>query len=350
MKLEQTERLFVESLFEDSVHSKKAISGGIKHVERLTGDASTRRYYRVDTKEKSYVVCLDTPPASSNVKDVIVEEFPFIVVQRVLEENGVRVPAVLDYDLTKGYILEEDLGDRTMLSLVARGQSAGEELSTYERCLELLIKIQTIDVNKYPTKNFAKMAFDEAKLMGEIEFSIKYFIGKFLEYEINDNERKILLSSYETICKRLSSKKMVLTHRDYHSRNIMAKGDELVVIDFQDARMGIPQYDLVSLLEDCYYQITPHNLERLKIMYWENFVKGKFDQSSYAEFEEYYDLMAMQRVLKAIGSFSYIYSLRADRRYLKYIGFGFEKLRTILLKYPEFKPVRQTLSLAYYES
>jgi aminoglycoside/choline kinase family phosphotransferase len=347
MKLEHSERLFVESLFADSVQSKKILSSGILNVDRLTGDASTRRYYRVETTNESYVVCIDTPSVNCDSKSGN-KKVPFLEIQSILQDNKIRVPRILDHDLSKGYILEEDLGDNTMLSAVARGQSIGEELSTYERCLELLINFQAIDVKKYSNKHFTKIAFDEQKLMSEVEFGIRYFVEKYLEYNMLDKERKLILNLFGTICKKLSLKKRVFTHRDYHSRNLMVKDDELVVIDFQDARMGIPQYDLVSLLEDCYYQITPKNLERLKIIYWENFVKGRFDQDSFVEFEEYYDLMAIQRVFKAIGSFSYIYSLRSDKRYLKYIGFGFEKLRTILLKYPEFKPLRQVLSLAYY--
>jgi aminoglycoside/choline kinase family phosphotransferase len=129
----------------------------------------------------------------------------------------------------------------------------------------------------------------------------------------------------------------------------MCKDNEHVVIDFQDARMGIPQYDLVSLLEDCYYSLNLDNLNNLKRYYWENFIKKNKKQTSYDEFLVLYDYMTIQRTFKAIGSFTYIYNLRNDERYLKYIGYSFEKLRKVLMKYDELKPLRLLLAKLYYE-
>ena len=142
---------------------------------------------------------------------------------------------------------------------------------------------------------------------------------------------------------------MVVCHRDYHSRNIMVVNEEVVVIDFQDARMGLPQYDLVSLLEDCYYKVSRDNKHDLKMIYWDNFLQKNCPQESKEEYLRLYDLMTIQRTFKALGSFAYIYKNRNDIRYLKYIGYAFENLRDVLFRYDEFRDLRVCLSEIYYE-
>src|SRR5690606_29219861 len=133
MKPEHAERLFVEELVSSSIRSFKIPHGPIKNVDKLTGDASTRRYYRVLVSEVSYVVCIDDPKSHN-------QEHPFLVLQKVLLENGVTVPDVLDVDLSKGYILEEDLGDQTMLTRLAEIRSVDEERSLYEASLDQMTK------------------------------------------------------------------------------------------------------------------------------------------------------------------------------------------------------------------
>ena len=151
-----------------------------------------------------------------------------------------------------------------------------------------------------------------------------------------DNKDKIerINSEFKKMCQQLSSYKMLLTHRDYHSRNIMVHQEQKIVIDFQDARQGIAQYDLVSLLEDCYYLIGDKNKSEL-INYYTEKIGLKHIGQDINEFQKNYDLMAIQRIYKAIGSFSFIYKGRKDLRYVKYIGFAMERLKQFLDKYSE---------------
>ena len=128
----------------------------------------------------------------------------------------------------------------------------------------------------------------------------------------------------------------------------MIKANDFVLIDFQDARLGTPLYDLASLLEDCYYQLPIDEKEKLKKEYYLRLEKF-YNIQSYAHFEKIYSLMSLQRVFKAIGSFSYIFDYRKDYRYLKYIGFAMEKLRRILIDGddPRFKELKFKLFSIY---
>jgi aminoglycoside/choline kinase family phosphotransferase len=343
MKPEQAEQFLIEELFRQSKERGILINDEIVSIDRLTGDASTRRYYRLFLKDTSLVACLDNPTISPD------ETNPFVSHQQFLKENGIRVPDILDINLSKGYILEEDLGDITYLSYLSRIKSDKEELKYYQIIIDQLLNLHKIPLDKITKSNISKLKFDYQKLMDEMEFTFKFFIKNFLQIQDEvfvENLRKEI----NLICHRLANEKMVLTHRDFHSRNLMVKNNEFIFIDFQDARLGIPQYDLVSLLEDCYYDLKEENRIFLKKYYYENFSDLQKNQKNFQNFELLYNDMLFQRVFKAIGSFSYIYATRKDVRYLKYIGFAMEKLRKMMLHDHRFESLRITLFEQYYVS
>lgn len=341
MKPEQSEKILVEELFKKSIKAQK-IDDVLEKIEKLTGDASTRKYYRVYCKTNSYVVCLDNP--SVDVK----EEPNFLVLQKVLESEGVRVPRIYDRELETGYILEEDLGDVTFLRDISKIENVEEEYSHYKKAIDLMVAIHKVGIENYKKEKFVGLAFDKEKLYSEMEFSRKYFLKMYLGINVESDDVVKLYKKLEDMCEFLSSQPRTLVHRDYHSRNIMIKDSEQIVIDFQDARMGTPLYDLVSLLEDCYYQLNESNKEKL-ISYYYDCCYSKFDpKKTKEEFMYLYDLMAVQRVYKAIGSFAYIYADRKDLRYIKYIGYAFEKVRNLMMKHKYFTEERKILAGIYY--
>ena len=141
MKPEVSERLLIESLFNNSKEKLGTSSTSLKNIERLTGDASTRRYYRLFTEKFSFVVCLDHPNDTE-------ETNPFIQVQKFLYSHDIRVPFIHDLNLTKGYILEEDLGDVTLLQHLSQVANKEDELVIYKRIIDSLLKLHQIPKNK----------------------------------------------------------------------------------------------------------------------------------------------------------------------------------------------------------
>ena len=342
MKPEQSERILVEELFKKTITKDLLADDLIENVEKLTGDASTRKYYRIHTSKKSYVACLDNPV------DDQANEPNFLKLQRVLNDEGVRVPQIYDKELNTGYILEEDLGDITYLKEISQIKDKEEEYEYYKKAIDLMASIHKVDTTKFQKEPFAQLAFDTEKLYAEMEFTKKFFLKMLMGLDVQSAPIEMLYKKLYDMCFEISKEPRVLVHRDYHSRNIMITNGEQVVIDFQDARMGTPLYDLVSLLEDCYYQLEAGNKEKL-IQYYFNTYFKKFDPSKdYNQFMCLYDKMAIQRVYKAIGSFAYIYADRKDIRYLKYIGYAFEKVRNIMFKHEEFTKERKILAGLYY--
>jgi aminoglycoside/choline kinase family phosphotransferase len=341
MKPEQAERFFIEDLFNKTQEREVLKDEKLEEVDKLTGDASTRRYYRIFTNRDSYVVCLDNPFSEE------IEKHPFLSVQQFLSDNNIRVPAIIDHNLPRGYSLQEDLGNETVLQQLSTITSTEEEYKIYKTIVDQLLELHRIPMSAVKNPNLFQLKFDHQKYMDETRFTFKYFMN-FFNKNLDENLIAELEALFDPIMKNLANQKMVITHRDFHSRNIMVKDDRFVFIDFQDARWGIPQYDLVSLLEDCYYNVNEVNRQKLKRYYFDNLNPSIHGQKSYEEFLELYDDMLIQRVFKAVGSFCYIYNWRKDDRYLKYIGFAMEKIRRVMMDRPKHAELKKKLFSHYY--
>lgn len=337
----------------------------IKSIAKLPGDASTRQYYRIVTDPqtqglKTYILM----KTDSFLKEG--GNYPFIITQSLFKLSGVDVPEIYDFDSKQGYILLEDLGDTTLLRKLQNVSSPDVERHLYEKSIDALIELQ---INGSPQKTGLniepyRLRFDHEKLMWEVEFTLEQFYKLHLKRKIHEKDLTLMKKTFSEICEILELQPTYITHRDYHSRNIMVlphkkkkrisrakyyqNDDRLVMIDFQDARMGPAQYDLASLLRDSYYQLGEPQIERLLDYYiskWEGRTEDKLNRK---EFKKIFDLMSVQRNFKAIGSFASFYNRRGDATYLKYIGNTFENIRRTLLKYSKYSELREVLFHYYY--
>lgn len=342
---------------EDSVSAWIKNSQTIQSLKRLPGDASARKYYRIISNAKSYILMFMGP--FSDQEDSI----PFLTVQKYLFDFGIAVPEVLDVCPEKGFILLEDLGDITLLRKLQDVSNPGTERQCYEKVIDLLVQFQVgaSPVFRVENQNKSKekaldafnLKFDHEKLMWEVNFTIDNFYKHYLKRDILESDLKSVVNEFGEICGFLAEQPTVLAHRDFHSRNIMIAPtdqgvDRFVMIDFQDARMGPAQYDLSSLLKDSYYQLEESQVTILIDYYisrYEAITQQSIDRS---HFLCVFDLMGVQRNFKAIGSFASFMNKRGDSSYLKYIGNTFENIRRTLLKYPKYSNLREILFHYYY--
>ena len=308
----------VHKTFTTSLNKGKVNSTIIKNIEKIKGDASSRKYFRVITEDCSYVVCLCDQKAFDS----------FTLLHKVFKSNNIPVPRIFDQDLKRGYLLQEDLGDSTLLDYL-QYLDEGQEFEIYKKVLDKLAMIQRVDASLSPSL----ASFDRDGLFSELEVTREFFVEKYLKYSWDKGELDLFKDSFLSICDKASSGPFVLNHRDFHSRNIMLGKNGPIFIDFQDARGGIAQYDLASLLDDCYYQLNPTNVDKLKKYYFENYISS----GDYSKFLKDYDLISIQRLFKAVGTFAKIFVERGDKTYLKYIDRSLEKLITRLSSYKELQ-------------
>lgn len=330
---EQSELFLIEELTTKAMKEGRIPDEKITGVKKLTGDASTRRYFRVYTSDNTYVACLATPGEEN-----------FTQMQAILSSAKVRVPQIYQASVSRGFLLEEDLSDETFLKMLSVIECGSEQVTQYKKAIDQLVSIHKLDLTLEGAP-YAHLHFDENKLMQEVRMTLDYFLGHYLKCDDSLATREIE-KLFRDIVLRVAALPKVVCHRDYHSRNLMVKKDELVVIDFQDARQGPRQYDLASLVDDCYFKLEASGKEELKKYYFE--CCGL--EGSYEEFLLHYDLVAVQRLFKAIGSFSFIHESRGDVRYLKYIGYVFENMRIKLMGLPEYRKRALILSDIYYAS
>jgi aminoglycoside/choline kinase family phosphotransferase len=302
-------------------------------VVPLTGDASDRRYYRVLLSDAtSVVLALHAGPIDFAM-------LPFANVAELFAKVPLPVPAILGHSDAEGIVELEDLGDVTLQAHLGAA-SPVEHAALYREAVALIELLQRrgpelADGQYLPFR----IAFDVEKLTWELDFFTRHFVAGYRGVALSAAERQALAGEWQAIVEELAAEPRVLCHRDYHSRNLMLHGGRLHMIDFQDARMGPDTYDLVSLLRDSYVDLTDRELDEL-IAYFLA-LRGPADA---AEFRRRFDLMALQRNLKALGTFGYQTIARANAVYIQYMPRTLRYARTNLEKYPRFARLREMLS------
>lgn len=283
---------------------------GCTGVELLEGDASMRLYYRVFTPGRTFILCRDAA-----FIDVPAHEYPFAVVHELIRDH-VPVPEIIAMDARKGLLLLEDLGDE-LLEYAFPRLDRDSIVSIYEGCIENMFSMQRIrGEGAVPFS----LEFDTDKLMFEFSFFIDHALRGYFGASPAPAELRELTGEFSKIARLLDRRELfVFNHRDYHSRNIILHDGRSCVIDFQDARRGLPQYDAVSLLRDSYVRLDTDIFSYLKNYCYEGGRDMGIHTMGRDEFNYYFDLMAFQRNIKALGTFGYQAAVRGNNRYEKYI-------------------------------
>ena len=302
-------------------------------VVPLTGDASDRRYYRIlfaDTP--SIVLSLYSAPFEF-------EALSFVNVARLLKQMPTPIPALLGHAEDLGVLALEDLGDVTLQAHLGAA-TAAEHAARYRQAVALIATMQKRGAELADPKYLPYgIAFDVEKLTWELDFFTKHFIEAYRGVVIAPDAHEELRREFRGVVEELAAEPRVLCHRDYHSRNLMLHQDQLYIIDFQDARMGPDTYDLVSLLRDSYVDLPEQTVDEL-IAY---FLALKGQTGSEAAFRRRFGLMALQRNLKALGTFGYQTTGRRNPVYIQYIPRTLRHVRNNLAQLPQFTRLRHLL-------
>lgn len=296
----------------------------------LAGDASARRYYRVaDPEEKTWVLMSWEP--------FVADEYPFLSVHELFKECGVRVPEVVGVSEKEGLILLEDLGDLTLERKFWENQTFEPARPFYVKALAELIKIHFATKDSKKTSTAHRLQFDTEKFLWEFNYTREHLVEKMGQIKLTVAQENLLHKTFRDISERLHREPKWITHRDYHSRNLMIKLDEVRVIDFQDARGGPLQYDLVSLLRDSYVTLSDTDADDLLREFFQEAKTHVTQPMSLEYFQLIYELQTVQRCFKACGSFSSFWNSRQDTRYLKHIQPTLKRVMKALFNFPEYR-------------
>lgn len=306
----------------------EAIGSDNFRILQLAGDASARRYYRVNSADKTWVLMSWEPFKAA--------DYPFLSVHTLFKSCGVKVPDIVAVCEKRGMILQEDLGDLTLERKFWENQNFEVVLPYYEQSLEELLKIHFKTINAKPESTAHRLQFDTDKFMWEFNYSREHLIEKMGKIQLTSTQSEALNKNFLDIAERLHREPKWITHRDYHSRNLMIKFDDIRVIDFQDARGGPIQYDLVSLLRDSYVNLSDQQIESLLEYFWVRAKPQMGPDASKEKFLLYFELQTVQRCFKACGSFASFWNSRQDTRYLKHIQPTLKRVQKALYHFPEY--------------
>ncbi len=261
------------------------------NLKPASSDASFRRYFRVTQDGSSYIV-MDAPPEKENTR-------PFVTIARLLFDVGVNVPEILDENPDLGFLLLSDLGNRSYLDDL--NDETVERL--YGDALGALAAIQAGARVRGVLPDY-----DQTLLMREMALFRDWLVGTHLGIVPNELQSVMLEQAFARLAENALTQPQVCVHRDYHSRNLMVtRRNNPGVLDFQDAVIGPVTYDLVSLLRDCYIAWPRARVEAWALGYQELALQSgilREENEDPAQFLRWFDLMGVQRHLKAAGIFA----------------------------------------------
>lgn len=279
-------------------------------IEPVAGDASFRRYFRARLSQagehRSWIV-MDAPPEKEDCG-------PFVAIARHWHQQGLHVPEVLEEDRQQGFLLLEDLGDRLygQAFLDQRGKPdpalAGP---LYDSAMEALVRIQTLP------QDLPLPPYDASLLDREMRLFPDWLLKEQLGLTLSSQEQALLDTTFSLLRESAMAQPAATVHRDYHSRNLLVTGHNSPgIIDFQDAVIGPVTYDLVSLLKDCYVRWPEDAVAGWLEEYRQRSQAQGLHNADNATFTQWFELMGMQRHLKASGIFARLARRDGKERYL----------------------------------
>lgn len=298
--------------------SKKKLEDENCYIEPASSDASFRSYWRAFSHSKTFVV-MDAPPEHENC-------LPFINISKKLIDSGISAPEVIHKDLHQGFLMLTDLGKTQYLQIINHDNYK----SLYNDALSALLTLQQ------KTTQTDLSFYDESLLLSEMQLFDSWFINKHLGIELTQSQKTTIQNCQKILIKNALEQPQTFVHRDYHSRNLMYnKNQNPGILDFQDALIGPVTYDLVSLLKDCYVSWDENEVNLMSNQFRQQYNQINNTNISSQIWQKWFDLMGVQRHLKAVGIFCRLNYRDNKPNYLKDINRTINYIKLVCNQYSE---------------
>jgi hypothetical protein len=287
-----------------------------------SSDASFRRYFRLRSHGGSFIV-MDAPPENEDCQ-------PFVQVASFLEAMRLNAPRVIEADLEQGFLLLSDLGSQQFLAELEERPDSASRL--YDDAIAALVQMQQRGVayqDQLPP-------YDEKLLRFELSLFHDWLCGTHLGIDFSDAEEERWQETCDLLVANAFAQPQVFVHRDYHSRNLMVTDrDNPGILDFQDAVEGPLTYDLVSLLKDCYVKWTPEQVWQWALDFYASLEPALQERVSDEQFRRFFELMGVQRHIKAAGIFARLKHRDGKAVYLEDVPRTLSYIVDVGPRYPE---------------
>jgi aminoglycoside/choline kinase family phosphotransferase len=262
---------------------------------------------------------------------------PFVRIAGYLEQMGLNGPRVLEADYEKGFLLLTDLGSRQYLDELHERPERSEEL--YGDALAALLTLQE------QGRRFQDElpSYDEKLLRFELSLFRDWLCMRYLGLDFAEEEVEWRVCADHLVDSALRQPK-VFVHRDYHSRNLMLTDENNPgILDFQDAVKGPITYDLVSLLKDCYIRWPADRVLAWARGFHAAGLGKSHDVRNEADFIESFELMGVQRHLKAAGIFARLWLRDGKPSYLGDVPRTLGYITEIAPRYPVLRSLARLI-------
>jgi hypothetical protein len=272
-------------------------------IEELPADASFRKYFRISTGNATNIL-MDAAPGKENVK-------PFIAVAEYLSKHEFSVPQIIAQDTKNGFLLLEDFGSDKFTTLLAQPDQELEQ-TLYKNAVDVLLALQ-----KVPPADGLIPYYSDNLFLEEVNLFLEYYIAVVQNEPISKKLREEFEIIWQHLLQYAHFIPETIVLRDYHADNLMWLPErdgiqQVGILDFQDAVIGSPVYDVVSLIEDARRDVSPEIAQQMINRYLE----GRTDISR-KNFLAVYSILAAQRNLKIIGLFARKATRDKNPSYLK---------------------------------
>ncbi|PNB48637.1 aminoglycoside phosphotransferase [Pseudomonas sp. GW456-12-10-14-LB2] len=291
-----------------------------------SSDASFRRYFRWEGAGRSFVV-MDAPPPQENCK-------PFVDIAFLLAKSGINVPKIYAEDLERGFLLLNDLGNKTYLDVIDSENAD----ALFSDALQALLAFQQLPmVAPLPS-------YDVALLRRELELFPEWYVKRELGVEFDATQQQQWQKVSDLLIDSALAQPKVLVHRDYMPRNLMLSEPNPGVLDFQDAVYGPVTYDVTCLFKDAFLSWPEERVRGWLESYWQQASALNIPvQPDFEEFLRASDLMGVQRHLKVIGIFARICHRDGKPRYLGDVPRFFSYIEAVIARRPELADLQALL-------
>ncbi|MDX1764309.1 MAG: phosphotransferase [bacterium] len=310
-------------------------------IETVAADASQRKFYRLSLPDGNTRIAMELEGPHPPPEDP--DQVPYINILNHLRICKAAVPRLLAYDPATAIVILEDLG-RVTLEAYVKEKGMAAALPVYRKAIDELLTLQIVGTRNRCEHCIAfNHAFDEEKLMWELNFFLTHTVEGQLKRTVSQSDLTPLRNEFYALSSLIAAEPRFFTHRDYHSRNLLVKAGKIGIVDFQDARLGPLQYDLCSLLRDSYVVLPEKTVDGLIDYYLDGLDRMESTAHNRETFRKVFDMVSIQRNLKAAGTFGYMATVKSRLDYLDYLPDTFTYVRQNLARYPELQRLRDLL-------
>jgi len=302
----------------------------------ISGDASFRQYYRKFNQKKNLSTIIVISKKEKN-KNLLV----YSAINQFLLDHNIRAPRLLEENYKKGFIEIEDFGNITIHNILKKSR---KKFHIYKKTVDLLIRLQKIKsriIKNFFGKSYKLENYSVKNLHKESDLFFDWYLPLIMKKNKALKIKKVLKQKLQILYKKLKFKNKTFVHRDFHVSNLMKINSKIGVIDSQDAIIGNPTYDLVSLIDDVRIK-TSNQLKKNIFNYYLNKCP-KIYRRKKNDFIHDFNILSVQRNLKIIGIFSRLFKRDKKKQYLKLIPYTW-KLLEIRLKDKMFSEINTILN------